>query len=782
MFNKFKNEFSLLGLLLFILLFGYWVDDYSNDMRSSKYIYNFFTNNSPDSNIVVIAIKYSDRKELSWPIKRSYYALLFDELKKYSPKVIGFEILLSDKLASQEIYNDLLVSKIKGMDNIVFSSVMENFEKDGEYYNADSVEYPAIKKLLPEITTGHLNYIADDELVIPHIFTNGKTEYPFSLVLAEKFSDKILRNISIRPQLLYDLDDFQNYTFIEFLNKSQSGEIPLSKIKDKIVIVGFDGYWNYETFVNYNGKFESGLILNANAIDNLLNNRLGPPGSVKTISGILYISFLVLGYLFLSPHRLIVTFSLFMILLAIPVQLEFNILLPISTATFLNLISTYIIRDKRVQLRKNWESIQKEREENGTSLSYILQTEKSSAPVKPPATVPMPVVKLDTIVNNFEGIIYSGEKMLRVINLLKKSAPEKVPVLILGESGSGKELVARAIHNLSDRHNGNFVAVNCAALSDTLLESELFGHVAGAFTGAVKDKMGRFELANNGTIFLDEIGETSDNFQSKLLRVIQSGEYEKVGSSVKLFSNARIVAATNKDLKKQIAGNKFREDLYYRLNVISINLPSLRERKEDIPPLAKYFLHENAPGFTMNDVFLKHLILLEWKGNVRQLQSAIKRAAIFAKFEGRNYLAISDLPDEIAVSDRENIDEQILALLREKEFSHTSIKETAKELGDLNRNLVTENFKGMFFSAYVESGFDITKASASLSSDQRDEVIQKVESKGMIYIKNVEDEVMSLLPADFYTIKEKLSVKYKNLPKKFHYALDIIVKRIISGV
>ena len=207
--------------------------------------------------------------------------------------------------------------------------------------------------------------------------------------------------------------------------------------------------------------------------------------------------------------------------------------------------------------------------------------------------------------------------------------------MILGESGTGKELIARAIHNISNRKNRPLVKVNCAALPINLIESELFGHEKGAFTGAISIKIGRFELADKGTIFLDEIGDLSLDMQSKLLRILQEGEFEKLGSTVTQNVDVRVIAATNRDIEKGIETGKFREDLFYRLNVFPITIPPLRNRKEDIPLLVQYFVNiyaskigKNITNVTKNT--LETLQDYNWPGNVRELENVIERAVIIS--------------------------------------------------------------------------------------------------------------------------------------------------------
>jgi Nif-specific regulatory protein len=220
--------------------------------------------------------------------------------------------------------------------------------------------------------------------------------------------------------------------------------------------------------------------------------------------------------------------------------------------------------------------------------------------------------------------------------IARRAAETDSSVLLLGESGVGKELFAEQIHLASPRCKGPFIRVNCAAIPDALLESELFGHVKGAFTDAVADRRGRFELADGGTLFLDEIADMPLSLQGKLLRVLQSKTFERVGASVSLQVNVRIIAATNHDLEKQVATGRFRADLFYRLNVLPIQIPPLRERREDIPPLAEFFLRKHSretkkqlAGFS--DEAMEELLSYSWPGNVRELENAIERAVVFTR-------------------------------------------------------------------------------------------------------------------------------------------------------
>jgi transcriptional regulator with PAS, ATPase and Fis domain len=249
----------------------------------------------------------------------------------------------------------------------------------------------------------------------------------------------------------------------------------------------------------------------------------------------------------------------------------------------------------------------------------------------------------------FSDIIGRSEKFAVALDIAFKAAKTSSTILIQGESGTGKELVAKAIHRASSRRNGPFIKVNCPGIPATLMESELFGHERGAFTGAIFQKIGKFELANGGTIFLDEIGELDKNLQSKLLRVLQEREFERVGGNEVLKTDVRVVAATNRNLKEMVERDEFREDLYYRLNVVPIVLPSLRERKDDIPLLVEHFLEKLCRKLgkkekTITKRAMGYLYNYDWPGNVRELENIIER---MINLSDSDVIDIWDLPSHV---------------------------------------------------------------------------------------------------------------------------------------
>jgi DNA-binding NtrC family response regulator len=247
----------------------------------------------------------------------------------------------------------------------------------------------------------------------------------------------------------------------------------------------------------------------------------------------------------------------------------------------------------------------------------------------------------------FGGILGRSRPMQALFQLLDTVARSSSTILVTGETGTGKEVVARAIHHNSPRRANRFVALNCSAIPETLLEAELFGHVRGAFTGAVGARQGRFEQAHKGTLFLDEVGTMSTALQMRLLRALQEREFERVGDNQTIKVDVRVIAATNSDLGRMVGEGTFREDLYYRLNVIPVRLPPLRDRREDIPVLVKHFLEKFTAGTPMvvTQAAMRALMAYQWPGNVRQLENAIERAVALGS--GNREIELSDLPPEL---------------------------------------------------------------------------------------------------------------------------------------
>ncbi len=374
----------------------------------------------------------------------------------------------------------------------------------------------------------------------------------------------------------------------------------------------------------------------------------------------------------------------------------------------------------------------------------------------------------------FPEIIHApGGKIAEVLAMAEKVGAENIAVLILGETGTGKEMIARAIHQSGKRKNAPFVAVNCGALPETLLESELFGHEKGSFTGAQARRRGRFELADQGTIFLDEISETTPAFQARLLRVLQEGAFERLGGEETIKVDVRLIAASNKNLPEEVANGRFRADLFYRLNGFPITLPPLRERREDIPLLARHFLkkHGRDAAASFSDQAMNMLENYQWPGNVRELENAVRRAAILAQSESRQLIQVADLPKEIVEKQSpqqatvvyQTLEEQILEMLRALKFSRSAISQTAKALGNRDRGTITEYFRGICFEILVNADFDVEKAARIIAATNDEETVGKVQSKIDEYLRNLRASDAS-------------EALFKGLPKKYHSYLQQVIR------
>lgn len=763
----------------------------------------------PDTNIIIIHFSENDIARIGpWPIKRNYYALLINQLTHLGVKKIGLEVFLSSRLVTQSVYDNLLMKEIEKSGKVILSCIAGSIVEKNNLFVTDSLSYPSPKLLNEKLLTGHINYLKEDRYEIPlNIRQNEVYEKAFSLQL----SGKQLDQKSVIVNFVSSWNSFKKYSALDFaeLVYSQSNELKL--FKNKIIIIGISDPQIASAIQTPFDEQMPGVALHAFALDNILNSR-----DVDNRFYVLSATTLLLIILGLIIYRSIynnknITIYLFAVISVIigsfvlinfyywKISLSF-FFIPLL-AIIITDISLYFIQgkeelkgalDESTALRNLLHSkenqlntLQREIKESGKESSQLIEKINSlQSDIKKLKGSEDDRSQAGIIVSgkveNFYGIIYSSTLMKRVVDLIQKAAPTDATILITGDSGTGKELVAKAVHSLSKRKDKNFISVNCAALNDSLLESELFGYEKGAFTGAVTDKQGRFELADGGTIFLDEIGETSENFQSKLLRVLQSGEIEKVGSTKPNSVDVRVVAATNKNLSALVKEKLFREDLYYRLNVINIEVPPLKDRKEDINLLAKSFIDDDNSSLQISVSALQALNDYNWKGNVRELESVVTRAIIFTKSDGRNLIQLADLPKEIVKETSFGFDDIVLESLRSKKFSHSAIVETARELGNVNRTLISENLRGLAFKILVECNFNIDKAILTISESGDKGTNDRVRDKLQTFIKNIENDILKSGVNNFEAVKKKFASKYKNLPVKFHLYLDKVIQNKIE--
>ena len=378
-------------------------------------------------------------------------------------------------------------------------------------------------------------------------------------------------------------------------------------------------------------------------------------------------------------------------------------------------------------------------------------------------------------------MVFHPESLLGpLLRKARQVATTDVPVLLIGESGTGKEMLAHFIHEQSPRADRPFVAVNCAAFNENLIESELFGHEAGAFTGATRRKIGRFERADGGTLFLDEIAETKPAFQVRLLRVLQEGTFERVGGTEPIHVSVRVIAATNQELETAIREGRFREDLFYRLNGMTLALPALRERPKDVAVLFRTFLAETDASLRAAPALLDWLCAQPWPGNVRELKAATDRAAINAAVKGRSFL----LPDDfelkgavpIASDDSASQAAQVLDALRRHQFAHRSIAHTAAELS-LHRVTVTEYLRGWVIHYMV--GHDANLATVCEALRGYAEVPDRARFERRVdqYINTIRERIEQGFDAGETTDEIRMG-RFKNTPAAFRGDLIALIQKL----
>jgi len=805
--EKNKLLIKLVTIILVVLVLVAFRNPARGINKGIENIYSLIKGEAePDTNIIIIHISAADIERIGpWPVKRSYYALLINSLTKHQVRSIGLEIFLSSRLVTQSIYEELLKNEILKSGKVVLGSKSGKLtEINGQFYT-DSLSYPTPKLLDDKLATGHLNYHVNDELIIP-------TEIIYNEIKEQSFSQKLSglnRTIAAVPvNYISSWKKFENYTLTEYFTLIQTDHGMFQKFRDKIVIIGISDEQIAYTFNTPFDEIMPGVALHAFAVDNLLNSRFYKVEFY--FYSALFFSIVVLMLLFFHHKKetkkfiyylvyvlafIIITFFIYTSL-NIKLALAFFVLPFLSVVLIDGIFSAISYRNMlkgMIDESEVLKSLLRKKEIELTGLQNELDLKTGEGAEHLIDKIKILKNEIDRLKENeedksvapiqanehsqeFFGMVYRSKEMAKAVELIKKAAPTNSTILIFGESGTGKELAANAIHSLSQRKNNNFITVNCRALSENLLETELFGHVKGSFTGASSDKIGKFESADKGTIFLDEIGEISENFQVKLLRVLQSGDIEKVGSSIAHKVDVRVIAATNIDLETAVEEKKFREDLYYRINVFKIELPPLRNRKEDIEALALHFLSKVSGELKISNAALNSLKEYEWKGNVRELESVINRAAIFAKSANRDLIQIADLPDNFIKSSSFSFEELVLASLRNKNFSHSSISETAKELGNVNRTLISENFRGIVLKTLVGTDFDIEETVRKISDNLDEEIKEKVRSKIQIYLNNIDGDLVNSTTKNFETIRQNFNSKYKNLPVKFHLYLDEVIK------
>ncbi len=820
-----------------------------------------------DTSIVVLYFDGEDLAALGGvPVKRSYYAYLFQVLRNAGVRAVGFDIALAEEDIDHPEYDRLLASELGRNDRLVFSTYFRSIDVEGKDTTVggasppESMMYePAVgerapvgsqcvlpaRSLIDSVRAlGHTNILSDGR--IPLLIESGNRVCPSLAIellrLGEGldrsqvvFGGQVVRlqgagrtitlpmdaSGCITVRYMGGISSLHMVPAVEVMKEAATGRETselLHALRDKIVLVGIVDPGRGGTIATpFSDQFPS-IGLHATLLHNALHNNFLTTGSplARTLLA-LVAGVLCAGLIAIVPERfgMAVPLALLVLLLVLSHLLfaAFDYALGI-TPSFLTVVMVgggmLVVRYRTMHHRM--EEVLQEREvilaqlrsregelreaEHQQELLRASDREKSALQekirrykdeieelaAKASDLQRYPEEHQGTAERTYDGIVYHAQSpMADLLAMVAKVADTDATVLILGESGTGKELIAKALHAHSRRSGSPFLAINCGALSETLLESELFGYERGAFTGAVKDKPGKFELAGTGTIFLDEIGETSEAFQVKLLRVLQDGTFERIGGVETLQSRARVVAATNRDLKEAVEKRKFREDLFYRLNTIMLTVAALRERAIDIPVLTEYFIAQEDPAMGCSSAVMELLERQQWRGNVRELQSVVRRAVLLARADARDLIRVRDLPAEIAATAQQlgAMEHRVVASIRAKGFSRNAISETAEELGGLNRGTVAEYFRGYCFRTFIESEQDFTRAGAVIAGTAEGELRTRAERKLAGYLQNAVESVDRTAPLE--EVKLNARPKFKNLPQRYHPYLDQIIESYHHG-
>jgi len=761
----------------------------------------------------------------SWPLTRDYYGYVIHILHTLGAKVIGFDLLFDTADLRYPENDESFGSFMETSKKVCLPMVFSKIEFDSFHVSIPkgvNTVYPIhpFKKHAAAIGFSNLGY----ETIIRNVpiaaFSEGRRIMSFGYELARLFVDGVdttLRMTSrgfefldtnghhyclpvdregrLRLNHFGDISQVQSMGFLDLLQTYQTNPDSIN-LKGKLVLIAVTSPGLAPITRTPMSAALPASLIHATVAENLIQQnsiRILPFTIQCVVIAMIFLSILLIDRL--QRERFVLGFILVLVfywIASLTVFVFGHVILPLfypSLSGLLLGLSIHWVHQKRAikeihlqseLLRSEIEVKQSQLEEREMELSLLIQKhdlERIQAEKSKIRELEKQIRDLQTSLKTdkipkhhlFPEVICSKKsKMNHVLDLIAKIQSDDISVLISGETGTGKELIARAIHQSGHRAHAPFIAVNCGALPETLLESELFGHEKGSFSGALAQRRGRFELANGGTLFLDEITETTLHFQSKLLRVLQEGTYERVGGEKTLHADVRIIAATGKNIEDRIQKGLFREDLFYRLNGFPVKLPSLRDRIEDIPLLVNHFLKKYGyqTNLSFSDRVLDLLKRYLWPGNVRELENVIRRAAILARSESRDLIQMKDIPLELTEFDSEKegmlryqgLDEQILEMLRALQFSHSAIGQTAKGLGNRDRGTVTEYFRGLCFQYLTQNGYDLNETAKAIAGTQDNAIVERIKRKIEGYLGNLKD----------------IKSSSKGLPQKYHEYLEQI--------
>ena len=821
-----KAAFGLIILVFLGILsvlpisFNHAIEDSSIDLQ-----FKLRGNRQLAHELVLVFIGAEDVPALGgWPLTRDYYGYLMHVLSQLGAKVIGFDILFETPNRQYPEFDSALADFFQTAGNVCLPMTFAEFKPLSPHAFAGSdPSFPFAQLRQQAAAIGFGNFTNEPVVRSVPLAASYRDSliYAFCVELARLYlndAPELIHLIEQRGLLRLnhfgDLNNVTSISFVELLKTFERAPDSLN-FKDKIVLVAatFPGAPTLKA-TPLAAALPAALI-HATVAENLIHQNYlrewprwvnlifillmaaaawligrAPRFSWKIVGGcgvvLLYLIVAQLGFhkINLAPPVFypMLAFFLTLIYLNVTRRSERESLEDVVKQLLQEQIAAKEAQLEEAQAKLN--EIQTQFQQQALSAEQVRQLaeERQQAILTLESELRdlrSHVVPEAQVAPQFPEIIHApAGKMAQVLVLVAKVGAENIPVLISGETGTGKEMVARAIHQAGKRKNAPFVAVNCGALPETLLESELFGHEKGSFTGATARRRGRFELADNGTIFLDEISETTPAFQARLLRVLQEGRFERLGGEETRQVDVRVIAASNKNLHDEVEKGVFRADLFYRLNGFPLALPPLRERREDIPLLATHFLQKHGhTHVAFSDQAMAALINYSWPGNVRELENLVRRAGILAQSEKRAMIQTGDWPREMtqqkpAAAVYQPLEGQILDMLRALKFSRAAISQTAKALGNRDRGTITEYFRGICFEYFVKTNFDLEQAAREIVAASDDEAIRRVREKIGEYLENVRSGIKN---------DSNSMAGYKGLPRKYHLSLQKILERFAQA-
>ena len=744
-----------------------------------------------------VYIVYFDDADLSalggWPLKRNIYGYVAEQLKALGVRTIGFHVFWEENHSDNDENDAFLASVLSSQPGFVGSLLIEN-SSNKNHASSVQIQWPDSTFIKTGIPFGFTNLVQSQQgmvLKTPVRMQAGDRFFrSFALEVAQDYLGKpIAVPGTVTIHYSVDREHLPLIPVRSLLDPEMSDSLR-SVLNDGIVILGIlSSQLGLEKPTPVDPAMPV-LGIHAEIVDNLLSQSYLSVSPLWILCLCLFVPIVILS---VKKNPSLIFVCVFLICCGMCLtgiyflQWQMDRLFPVlagmvwCAATAIVYLSDHLLRGQRlileeIEKRQMMETQFSERVKAAAQLEreYLALRDKYQKEIKDLRVTLSNVsdTEAELVRNEYPEIICEDQSpMVAILTEIKRIGFTEEPVLISGESGTGKELVARAIHQKSKRAIHPFIAVNCGAITESLLESELFGYEKGAFTGAQKTKQGFFESADKGTIFLDEISETSLAFQSRLLRILQEGTYFRVGSTQLRHVDVRIIAATNQQMDTLIGSGRFRQDLFFRLNVLPVNLPPLRERSDDIPMLMHHFLGGRA--LKLSEGAERLMKAYPWPGNIRELQNIVARMKILPE----DTLITSDWLQQQLVFDMshmptsESIDEKILALYRHLEFRNNANTLIAESIGHLHRSTITEYLKGMTFQFFYEENFKMDEAVRRFNPNPDNESDRRLKSRMLKYLQNLVDKLDSRNSIE--NNLHGLSDQLRKVPRKYHtFALE----------